>query len=170
MNTKLIGAILILTGCGGFGFSMAAYYRLQERSLRQLARALEYMSCELSFRLTPLPRLCADASQIADGCVSDLFMRLSAELDRQISPDAVCCMDQAMKQTPDIPDITAEILTELGLTLGCFDLPGQLRGLENCQRMTKNAMDSLSVNRDQRLRSYQTLGLCAGAALVIIFL
>ena len=32
------------------------------------------------------------------------------------------------------------------------------------------ALSRLETNRENRLRSYQTLGLCAGAALAILFL
>ena len=44
---KLLGAVMVLLGCGGVGFSMVAVCRYQEQALLQLIRALEYMECEL---------------------------------------------------------------------------------------------------------------------------
>ena len=67
-------------------------------------------------------------------------------------------------------DNVSKIAITLGRTLGRFDLDGQLIGLENARRDCRRAVDALSENRDNRLRCYQTLGLCAGAALAILFI
>ena len=37
---------MIIAGCGGYGFSLAARYRRQERTLSELINALERMECE----------------------------------------------------------------------------------------------------------------------------
>ena len=63
MSIKWIGAILVIVGCGGVGFSMAAAYRRQETALRELMGTLDFMSWELQFRLTPLPELCRRAGK-----------------------------------------------------------------------------------------------------------
>ena len=62
-----------------------------------------------------------------------------------------------------------ELLNQFGQTLGCFDLKGQLLGIEEVRSQCAAALDQLALGREDRLRSYQTLGLCAGAALVILF-
>lgn len=170
MTIKLIGAFLVLTGCGGFGFSMAASHRREERAFRQYISALEFMECELSCRLSPLPQLCRGAGEAGDGCVAQFFQTLALELENQVAPDAPCCVRAALGKTPGMPRNLKDHLTELGRTLGRFDLPGQLRDLR-CAAARANAhLQSLTENRDRRLRSYQTLGLCAGAALAILFL
>ena len=53
--------------------------------------------------------------------------------------------------------------------IGRFDLEGQLQGLESVRVYCRDQLDNLAKDRDVRLRSYQTLGLCAGAALAILF-
>ena len=58
----------------------------------------------------------------------------------------------------------------LGASLGRFDLQGQLQGIESVRAQCRKDLAELEDNRDQRLRSYQTLGLCAGCALAILFL
>ena len=133
---RIIGACCIFAGCGGFGFSMAAASRREEGELRQLLAALEYMSCELSYRMTPLSVLCRTAAEGSGGTVRAFLTELARELD----------------------------------TLGRFDLPGQLRGLESAIRSTEEALRQLRDGAADRRRSYQTLGLCAGAAMAILFL
>ena len=170
MSWKWIGAIMIVTGCGGFGFSLAASHRAQEQTLRQLLDILQYMYSELQYRLTPLPELCRRAAGAVPGRVGSVFSELAKALDRQVFPDVAGCMAAILANRLDIPAKTAQLLEKLGVTMGAFHLEGQLNGftqlIEGCQSM----LEDLGKNRDQRLRSYQTLGLCAGAALAIVLL
>lgn len=170
MNYKWVGAVLVVVGCGGFGFSLAACQRKEEGTLWQLIAVLQYMECELQYRLTPLPELCRQAGKESGGALRDLLLNLSGELERQISPDAAGCMKEALKKSREFPQRTRNILLQLGRSLGRFDLPGQIQGLEAVRSTCQLELEALEKNRDVRLRSYQTLGLCAGAALTILFL
>ena len=168
MNFKWIGAIMVIVGCGGFGFSLAAAHRREGATLQQLFFALDYMECELQYRLTPLPDLCRAAAGEQRGCVRDVLLCMSRELDAQISPDAERCMQAALSSVEDIPKHTRGALADMGKTLGRFDLSGQLKGLEQVRASCRAELESLRSNREPQLRSYQTLGLCAGAALAIL--
>lgn len=170
MDYKWIGAVLIILGCGGFGFSLAAQHKREENSLRQLISALDYMACELQFRMTPLPDLCRQAGQESAGTVRQVLLSLAQELDRQISPDVASCMKAALASAKELPSHTRENLELLGASLGRFDLSGQLKGLESVRDSCRRDLEALGNNRDARLRSYQTLGLCTGAALAILFI
>ncbi len=167
---KWIGAILIIVGCGMAGFSMAAAHRREENALRLLLGALDYMECELQYRLTPLPELCRQAGTEARGCVGQVLTRLSQELERQISPDVESCMGAVLSTVPQIPQRTKEALRIMGSSLGRFNLEGQIKGMEAVRGYCRRELEHLSVNRDARLRGYQTLGLCAGAALAILLI
>lgn len=170
MSYKWIGAIMIIVSCGGFGFTVAAMQLREERSLRQLIAALDYMECELQYRLTPLPDLCFQVSEDAKGSIREVFRRLSEELEAQVSPDVECCMQAVLANNYGLPLQTLEALRLLGQTLGRFDLPGQLKGLETVRTTCRKRLEALTTNKEPRLRSYQTLGICAGAALAILFL
>lgn len=170
MEFKWIGAILIILGCGGFGFSMAAAHRREEHDLRQLIAALDYMECELQYRMTPLPDLCHAAGQEIGGQTGTVLLRLSEELNHQVSPDVAACMGSALRNTDRLSGHTLENLKLLGSSLGRFDLKGQLSGLETVRGACRQDLARLSQNRENRLRSYQTLGLCAGAALAILLI
>lgn len=169
MRYKWIGAILVIVGCGGFGFSMAAGHRKEEKLLRQLISVLQYMESELQYRLTPLPELCRQAGNEVNGLLHDIMLNLAREMDWQVSPDACSCMTAALRKSHDIPVSLRKQLLQLGHSLGRFDLPGQLRGIQSVRVSCEETLKRLGRNRDSRLRSYQTLGLCAGAALAILF-
>ena len=167
---KLFGAVMVFLGCGGVGFSLVASYRHQQRCLQQMLQALEYMECELQYRLTPLPELCFGASQVCTGCVRNVLLQLGTELEAQITPNAAACIHAAVKKCDDLPDALRKCFSQLEGTLGRFDLGGQLKGLSSAKKFVSFELEKLYRNQDMRLRSYQTLGFCAGAALVVLFL
>lgn len=169
MRVKWIGAVLIISGCAAVGFALAAGQRREEKHLRQLIAALDYMACELQYRLTPLPELCGLAAKESTGCVGQVLRRLAEELQRQIQPDVGGCMRAALDSVGDIPDRTMEAFRIMGSSLGRFDMEGQLRGLEAVRSHCRRELETLTSGREERLRSYQTLGICTGAALAILF-
>ncbi len=101
------------------------------------------MSCELSCRMTPLPQLCRNASGLLTGKIKTVFLLLAQELEQQVAPDAVSCM-RAVQASVNLPDSVQDVLTQLGNSLGSFDLSGQLRGIESC---LKNAQSKLRYQR-----------------------
>ena len=169
MDYKWIGAVLIIAGCGGFGFSLAAGHRHQERSLQRVLRILDFMTSELHFHATPLPQLCASAAKLYNNPETLVFSRLAESLDAQESSDASSCMEEVLKEI-QIPVETREILRQVGMTLGRFDLDGQMKGLEEGRQLCRRRLQTLGENRDIRLRNYQTLSLCTGAALAILLI
>ena len=169
MILKLIGAVFVVVGCGGIGFRIAANHRCEEKNLRQLIGILDYMECELQYRMTPLPELCRQASKEFSGLLGSIFKELSMQMDAQNSSDLKKCMFVALEKTGQLPPLTQEELLFLGKTIGRFDMEGQLKGLEAVRQDCRRQVEALSFNRESRLRSYQTLGLCAGAALAILF-
>lgn len=170
MFVKLLGAAMVLLGCAGIGFRIAAAHRKEICTLKQLIGILDYMECELQYRLTPLPQLCRQAAQQTDGGVKRVFSALADELESQISPDAQCCMESALHRAGEIPPVSMGLLKNLGQSLGLFDLNGQLSSLEAVRTGCRSELAALQENKDTRLRSYQTLGVCAGAALAILLI
>lgn len=170
MMYKWLGAALVILACGGFGFSLAAAHKREEQALRQLISALDFMECELQYRLTPLPDLCRQAGEQCGGVIGTVLLNLARELECQIAPEVFGCMRSALSGCEALPNATSRLLLQLGKSLGRFDLNGQLKGIEAVRSDCRRTLDKLSENRENTLRSYQTLGLCAGAALAILFI
>ena len=170
MNLKLVGAILVIASCGGFGFLLAANYRREEKMLRQLLKILEFMECELRYRQSALPQMCKDAASYATGCIGKVFTLLASELEMQVCPDAVCCMDVSLKNVQGLSTAARQILLQLGRSLGRFDLNGQLSELASVKAACNELLEDHLSHKEVRIRNYQTLGLCAGAALAILLI
>lgn len=169
MDYKWIGAVLIISACGGFGFSLISAHRLEELTLRSLVAALDYMVSELHFKATPLPELCRTAAGECAKGVDKVFASLAEELNAGVTSDVRTCMNAALAES-DLPSATRRNLELLGSSLGRFDLAGQLEGLEVVRTSCRRDLEALSQGRDTRLRNYQTLSLCAGAALAILLI
>ena len=133
MKEEWMGAVLIVTGCGGFGFTMAAAHREREQILKQLLRVLQFMAWELQYRLTPLPELCCMAAKEGKGLVSQILLALGRELEQQVQPDAAGCMQAVLDRREELPRPVRFLFRRLGMSLGRFDLPGQLEGLEDLE-------------------------------------
>ena len=170
MTARLIGVLCILIGSGAVGFRLASSHRREIRYLRMLSTVLVHMISELNYRVTPLPRLCRIAAREATGCLQKVFNALSEELEGQISPDAKRCMQAAVQSVRDLPACTRSTLLYMGDNFGRFDLEGQISGLKSVCKFCDEQLQALENNKDARLRSYQTLGLCSGAALAIVLL
>ena len=112
---KWIGAFLVVFGCAGVGFAMSGAHRKEEKSLRMLISALDFMQCELQYRLTPLPDLCRLTAAQCNGPLRTAFTTLAMELEDQISPDVFHCMNSAIAKVNGLPSKTAELLLSLHL-------------------------------------------------------
>lgn len=168
MYIKMMGAVFVIVGCGGYGILKAMAHRREVNALHQLIQAMDAMICELEYRLTPLPELCRFGAAQVTGPVCSLLKSLGKTLDEQVSPDVGLCTIAALKETPAIPGYAANQILALGQTLGRFDLPGQLTSLERCKQSCMGQLEILEHQQSQRLRGYQTLGFCAGVALAIL--
>lgn len=170
MSIKWLGVIFVVGSCAGVGFSAALSYEKQERILYQLLHILNYMACELQYRLLPLPELCKQASRECGGTVRRVLIALAEELERQMEPDVPSCMQTALQKEPLPSRRIRRLFLMLGRSMGRFDLTGQLRGLEEVRMACERELKPLAQQKQNAVRSYRTLGICAGAALAILLL
>lgn len=170
MELKWFGAALVIAGCGSCGFMLAGTCRREEKLLQLLLEALEYMMMELSCRVTPLPALCRAVSEKTKLNIREYFGHLATLLGSQVAPDAQQCARIALSRCGRLPPRTAQALGHLSEGLGAFDYEAQLRQLRTAEEFCRCELEALRRDMDSKLRSYRTLGLCAGAALVVFLI
>ena len=170
LMVQLWGAILVILGCGCIGFLTAASHKNEEKCLRQFISALDHMECEIRFVQTPLPELCRKTALVINGPLRDAFISLASELDDQIAPDVNTCVSAVLQKTNRLPELTKTAMELLGSSLGNYCREGQLTGIESVRAESKRLLEIHTNNQDARIRSYQALGLCAGAAIAILFI
>ena len=170
MNIRLLGAVLLIVGSSGIGCSITAAYRREIRILRQLDSLIESIICDLQYRLTPLPLLFRNEAKNLDGLLRPLFLSFSEELEAQISPSVVCCLDAALQKHPSLPSKSRKILLEMGKSLGRFDLHGQLRSLGFAQAACQKELLILDSKHATYTRCCQACCLCVGAVIALLLL
>lgn len=170
MTLRIMGALMVVGACGGFGLSLARESKREEYMLEQIIRVIEYMECELQYHLTALPDLCRGAAKEVTGEIQLILLAMGKELDYNIAPDAASCLGLVLSGKKDLPPRVQKILIKLSRSLGRFDLDGQIKGLKSVHKSCSRELKELEWNHDERLRSYRTLGFCAGTALVILFM
>ena len=168
MNYKLIGAMCVILACGGVGFMMATQYVMQIRALADTIAVINYMESEIQYRCTPLPALCRQAAAQVSGRLHLVFAGLADELEAQVAPNVELCMISVLDKLNITCESIREILLRLSYNLGNFDMVGQLKALENARNLCREDLKQLQQGKRERIRSYQTLGLCAGAAIAIL--
>ena len=99
MSYKWIGAALIIGSCGGFGISITLHQKREEAMLESLCRILDEMLWELPFQLTPLPELIRHSACKCKGVLGEVFMGLASQLDRQVLPDVLSCMEAELQDS-----------------------------------------------------------------------
>ena len=166
---RMVGAGILVVGCSGFGCLLGYHYKKEEQMLRWLLAALQEMEWELKYRITPLPDLCRVAAEASGGKIRQLFQMLEQELRAYSVSEISGCMN-GLLQTVEIPVHCRRCLKNLGSSLGRFDLEGQIQGLQSVCSQCRQHLEQLQENRSDRLRSYQTLALCAGFGLAIILI
>ena len=166
---KLMGAICVIVGCGSCGFLMGKQYLSNLHLAKNLITVLDYMQCELQYRGTPLPQLCREAGEQVSGRIRSVFTMLADELDAQVSANVFCCMASVLDRLSNIYEPIARILREFSGSLGKFDMNGQINALDSARLQCRELLLQMQNGKENRIRSYQTLGLCTGAAIAILF-
>lgn len=170
MNIRIIGAALVICGGGMFGILTAANYRRELSVLQSFFESLKTIEAELLYRKTPLPSLCRFVAQTQSGVIRSFYSELAAQLESQICPGVQSCVQASIQKCRDIPGNTRKYLFELGKSLGQFDMHGQISEIQYLQSLVAQTLTMMKNNQTVRIRSYQTLGLCAGAAIAILLI
>ena len=169
MIIRIIGAILILSGCCATGVLLSSNHRKAEIALQQLSIALEHFEYELQYRQASLSALLRTVAT-EKGAIHDFFNTLSTELENQIEPDAACCVAAALGKSKGIPELVEPLLLSLGRSIGRFDIESQAKELSSVRKECELLLSKHINNQDNRIRCYQTLAVCTGFALIIVLI
>lgn len=164
---RIYGAVLLVTSCAGFGFSLAAEKRRETVMLRSLIAAVQEMEWELKYRMTTLPDLCRIAADVSKGALKEVFCELADKLDKREVTEISGCVNASLNRQR-LPKRIKKNMRQLGRCLGRFDLEGQVQGLQSIRHQCRKDLQVMEQNCTEHLRNYQTLAICAGAILAIL--
>ena len=169
---KMIGIVMVFLGASGTGFSMAWRIRHTTAVMQQLRNSLSQMRNEISYRRTPLPellRLLAVSSRgevaVFWNMVADGVCKRQEDSVGKIVRSSLNAMDSAAFSGP-----VRQILQVLGDGMGTYDVEGQVRAITLAETRLQEVLNQMQSEQSGRMRSYCTLGICAGLAIAILAL
>lgn len=165
---KLIGVIFVLLSAFSVGIRVASGLRKRCEYLERFIDVLCLMSNELSFMTTPLPFVFLAASEKAAGNLKTILLLVAEQMEknRWMSPETA--VEIALNHQPD--ELIGEVLKNLAGKLGSYDVQAQLAGIDAAVKDTERLLQALEVEMSLRSKTYKTLSICAGLALVILLI
>ena len=167
---KVIGALLVLSAAGGFGISRAVGFYRQVRLLQDFCSVLEILKCELNYTMTPLPTLCRVTAKRTSGAAAAFLVSYAMAVEQGIPRSRAASAAMDGTKGLKLPSDAEMALLELFGTLGRYDLDGENRLLAATSQRLKSASDRFEAEKRPLAKGYALLGLCAGVALVILFI
>ena len=165
---RLIGGTLIISGCLFIGKSKALAEKRAIFLLEEFVKGLNLMICELEFRRTSLPALCAFISNQTTSIISKYFSILEQELAKQITPNVKDSTETALRKCEDLPPAIKELFCVFGESLGLYHVDGQVKQLKYVKELAENKLLHIMKQHEQFGRASQTLWVCIGVAATII--
>lgn len=167
---KIVGALLIVGGAGGFGIAKAMQLYRRLRQLHDLLGAVEIIKCELNYTMRPLAQLAERTAERSRGAIAAFLKQYAANLDKGL-PRARSAAD-ALDGTKGLclPNDAQMAILELLSTVGRYDLDGENRLLQLTGQRLRAAIERFESEKRPVAKSYAILGVTTGIALVILFL
>jgi stage III sporulation protein AB len=168
----MLGALLIMTATAAWGVMGVMRLRARTRSLQSLSSALGVMKSEICDRLTPMPELLGHMAAEATYPASQLFRSAAEKIPSLGSRSFSSIWSQAVKSTPELLLTPSEalVLTELGQSLGRYDIAEQRSALQYAQRRMEEYARAAELERDKNSKVKAFLGVAAGFFAIILLI
>ncbi len=139
-------------------------------TLRELDRAIEQLSAELSLRLTSLPELAELLAQSTRGKAGDFFCLLAESLDLIGERSFSVLWDETLQHAlPELDERAKEAMRRLGLALGRYELDAQLASAAECRtRLRALAEEKAGALAGSRRVSLGLSAACGGILCIML--
>lgn len=166
---RVFGACLIVAGSALAGIYMAGNVRRTQKLYRDALRATAFMKSEIECHLTPLHEVYRQLSVLLPKPLSTLFASLFEHAQRSLGlPPAVHFTRGLQSLKKPLPHELNQLFAEMFDLLGRQDSIAQMRAITLTEERISEVLQQVSLEKKERCHAYQTIGFCAGIALVII--
>ena len=168
---RMLGAVLLIAGCGGLGLGAVGRLDGRVRDLRELAAGLDAMERELGWRLAPLPEALEAAGQAAGGGAARFFTRCAQAARHTDGRAFQELWRDSLEAAPlRLAEGDRALLRRLGPVLGRYDGDSQRRALEEASAELRALREGAAEDRRRLGRVYTVLGVAGGLLLVILLI
>ncbi|WP_044640413.1 stage III sporulation protein SpoIIIAB [Risungbinella massiliensis] len=168
---KLIGSVLLVLAFSLAGFQYAKRYRERPEQIRQLRTAITFLETEIGYGVRTLPEALAQVSLRAPVPIRDLLERCSKSLLELDGRSTYECLQFAVKQRwkwTQMQSDEKEIFLDICKNLGQSDRNTQIQHLTLAKQNLEQIEQQAQEEQRQYEKMYRTLGILAGALLIIL--
>ena len=152
---KIIGAICVMTGCGGAGLAMGVSWKRRYVQLGQMQRSLRMLHGEIRYTGAELPEAIDQIALRQEKPFSDFYHGLSEQMRR---------MDGQSLKT------LWQTETEKCLNNTYLDRQMQLSSLEACMAQIEDNQNMIRKNMKEKQKLSVALGLLSGFFIIILLI
>ena len=166
---RLLGAALLMAGCGGLGLSAVSRLDSRVRDLRELSAGLEIFLRELGWRLSPLPDALTAAAGGTHGQASQFFVFCAQGAKQLAGTPFRTLWSRGLEQCAlRLSGEDRALLEQLGPVLGRYDGDSQRQAVENVLAGLSRQRDQAEDDRRRLGRVYGVLGVTVGLFLTLM--
>lgn len=166
---KLSGMLLILICTTSIGIAMAGLLSKRVQQLECGICVLGALQSELSYSLAPPDEVVARLEQM-ESLAQAAFLPACASLCRQGVPFPNAWRQAVQEQRAELNEEDIHILAGLADSVGQSDLEGQLSRVSQAKEQLQIQLDGARARCATHSKLYRTMGLLAGAFIVIVFI
>lgn len=167
---RMLGAVLLASGCGWFGFQASASLGVRVKALRAMAQGLAQLEQELELDCPPLPQLMERLAVGSRGPAKQLFQMCGQVLQQLDQEEFAQGWRRLVSGLEEVGEQAKMCLYPLGDTLGRCGWEEQKRVVECVRKELLELAGQAEEERRRQGKVYQALGLSGGAFLVILLL
>ncbi len=168
LSVKLIGALMIVGSSTWVGIHSARALKRSDRRLKALRASLTLMENELRYTNIRFRPLCERLAEAAEGEVAAFFRDLAEQAAEESFRPAGAMKLAAERTRLSLPPAAQFALEQLIDGFGRYDLEGQLRQIALAESAVERQLEHDRLDLESRCRTYELLGFCTGAALLIL--
>lgn len=171
MWLKITGGFLVLFVSSYIGFKLAARCSTRPQQIRQVISCLSSLKSYMTYASLPLHEALLQCSHGIQGPVADFFHHIGVILEENsmVSPQqAIHAALDEMKGKLVLQSSEVEVLKNLGANLGIMNRQEQSNYLVMIMKQLERFEDEAVRLRDLNTKMYRYLGVCGGAAIVIL--
>lgn len=170
---RLLGCIMITTGCLGLGYWYRQQFALRLHHLRYMGNILEMMMSEIRYSKSTLPECCGNLTQRLEEpyrkAFSDIYEFMKHNTGEEFGQVFHRTMEECLKEIP-IKKEEKELFLKFTSVSGFEDGKMQIRSMEQYNDRLKNIVQKLEQEISEKSRMALGLGAMSGLLLVIILL
>jgi len=168
---RLAGCIMLLASSTALGFGAANSMKERIKELDSMILSIRAMELELAARRTPLPELLKRAGHCASGRINLFYNLCESRLGKS---EGVIFSEiwKAAAETVElhIKEQETMLFLEVGNILGRYDAGSQCAALQTAREQFAGFAENAKEQYSRMGRVYSTLGIAAGALLMIVLI